>query len=57
MNWLRPERRELLEQFLTQKNVVLQEDMFNPINLTDQQLTKDELNVCKLGLKIVPIVK
>ena len=31
--------------------------MFSPINLTDQQLTEDELNVCKLGLKSIPTVK
>ena len=31
--------------------------MFSPINLTDQQLTEDELNVCKLGLKFTPTVK
>ena len=31
--------------------------MFNPINLTDQQFTEDELNVCKLGLKFIPTVK
>ena len=31
--------------------------MFNPINSTDQQLTEDELNVCKLGLKSIPTVK
>ena len=31
--------------------------MFNPKNLTDQQLTEDELYVCKLGLKFIPTVK
>ena len=30
--------------------------MFNPINLSDQQLTEDELNVRKLSLKSVLIV-
>ena len=56
-NWLRPEQRELLEQLSRSKDIVLPEDMFNPINLTDQQLTEDELNVCKLGLKFIPTVK
>ena len=32
-------------------------DCFNPINLTGQVLTEDELNVCKLGLKLIPTVK
>ena len=31
--------------------------MLNTINLTDQKLTEDELNVCKLGLKFIPTVK
>ena len=31
--------------------------MFNPINLTDQQLTEDELNMCKLGLKFIAKIK
>ena len=31
--------------------------LFNRINLTDQQLTEDELNVCKLRLKFKPTVK
>ena len=31
--------------------------MFNPINLIDQQLTEDELNVCKLSLQVIPTVK
>ena len=57
MNWLRPEQRELLEQRSKAKNVSLPEDMFRPINLTDQQLTEDELNVCRLGLKFTPTVK
>ena len=56
-NWLRPEQRELLEQFSHSKDINLPEDMFNPINLTDQQLTGDELNVCKLGLKFIPTIK
>ena len=56
-NWLRPEQRELLEQLSRSKDIVLPEDMFNPINLTDQQLTEDELNVCKLGLNFIPTVK
>ena len=55
-NWLRPEQRELLGQLSKAKNIVLPEDMFNPISLSDQQLTEDELNVRKLGLKSVPIV-
>ena len=56
-NWLRPEQRELLEQLSRSKDIVLPEDMFNPINLTDQQLTEDELNVYKLGLKFIPTGK
>ena len=44
-NWLRPEHRELLELLSMAKNIILAEDMFNPINLTVQQLTEDELNV------------
>ena len=55
--WLRPEHRELLEQFSKVKNIVLPEHMLNPTDLTDQQLTKDELNVCKLGLKFILTVK
>ena len=31
--------------------------MFNPINLTDQQLTEDEINVSKLVLKFIPTIK
>ena len=56
-NWLRPEQRELLEQLSKAKNVILPADMFNPVNLTDQQLTEHELNLCKLGLKFITTVK
>ena len=56
-NWLRPEQRESLEQLSKAKNLILQEDIFSSINLTDQQLTEDELNVCKLGLKFITTVK
>ena len=56
-NCLRHEQRELLEQLSKAKNVILPEDMFHPINLTDQQLTEDELNVCKLVLNFIPVAK
>lgn len=56
-NCLRHEQRELLEQLSKAKNVILPEDMFHPINLTDQQLTEDELNMCKLGLKFIAKIK
>ena len=46
-----------MKQLARSKDIVLPEDMFNPINLTDQVLTEDELNVCKLGLKFIPTVK
>ena len=36
LNWLRPEQQDLLEQLSKAKNVILPEDMFNPIKLTDQ---------------------
>ena len=55
-NWVRPEHRGLLELLSKAKNVVLLEDMLNTISLTDQKLTEDELNVCKLGLKFIPTV-
>ena len=56
-NWLRPEQRESLEQLSKAKNLILPEDIFSSITLTDQQLTENELNVCKLGLKFIPTVK
>ena len=31
--------------------------MFNSINLTEQKLTEDELNMCKLDLKFILTVK
>ena len=46
-----------MQQLARSKDIVLPEDMFNPIHLTDQVLTEDELNVCKLGLKFIPTVK
>ena len=55
-NWVRSEHRGLLELLSKAKNVVLLEDMLNTISLTDQKLTEDELNVCKLGLKFIPTV-
>ena len=46
-----------MQQVARSKDIVLPEDKFNQINLTDQLLTEDELNVCKLGLKFIPTVK
>ena len=56
-NWLRLDQLELLEKFSKGKNLILPEDICNPINLTDQQLPDDELNVCNGGLKFISTVK
>ena len=56
-NWLRLDQLELLKKFSKGKDLILPEDTCNPINLTDQQLTDDELNVCNVGLKFISTVK
>ena len=56
-NWLRGVDLTLLDLLKESHQVSLPEDMFDPIELTNERLEENEKNVCKLGLKFVPTVK
>ena len=56
-NWIRPEARPLLNLLQEANEMELPDDMFDPIQLTEDNLDENEKNVCKLGLKFVPTVK